>query len=164
MKKRIIIMSLLAGGMLLLGSAAMAGQPKVLICHAPPGNPSNAQTISVAAPAVPAHLAHGDIACTCAAIDGCTNPRVLDANCNCTCAPALVQACEARGGTLNETCDCIVPESAHVACQCPGVVIACRDIDVCNDDIAAAFAAEVCPHDACVVGTPIGVCVPTCDQ
>lgn len=33
---------------------------KVTICHFPPGNPANAHTISVGAPAVPAHLAHGD--------------------------------------------------------------------------------------------------------
>ena len=30
------------------------------ICHLPPGNPGNAHTISVGAPAVSAHLAHGD--------------------------------------------------------------------------------------------------------
>jgi len=33
---------------------------KVTICHVPPGNPANAHTITVGAPAVPAHLAHGD--------------------------------------------------------------------------------------------------------
>ncbi len=33
---------------------------KVTICHIPPGNPANAHTITVGAPAVRAHLAHGD--------------------------------------------------------------------------------------------------------
>lgn len=33
---------------------------KVTICHIPPGNPSNAHTISVGASALDAHLAHGD--------------------------------------------------------------------------------------------------------
>jgi ferric-dicitrate binding protein FerR (iron transport regulator) len=33
---------------------------KVTICHRPPGNPGNAHTITVGAPAVPAHLGHGD--------------------------------------------------------------------------------------------------------
>jgi hypothetical protein len=33
---------------------------KVLVCHAPPGNPDNAVTIEVGGSAVPAHLAHGD--------------------------------------------------------------------------------------------------------
>jgi hypothetical protein len=35
-------------------------EEKVLICHIPPGNPENPQTISVSVNAVPAHLAHGD--------------------------------------------------------------------------------------------------------
>jgi hypothetical protein len=33
---------------------------KCTICHVPPGNPANAHTITVGAPAVRAHLAHGD--------------------------------------------------------------------------------------------------------
>jgi len=36
------------------------GQEKVTICHVPPGNPDNAHEITVGAPAVPAHVAHGD--------------------------------------------------------------------------------------------------------
>lgn len=36
------------------------GVEKVDICHRPPGNPANFHTITVGAPAVPAHLAHGD--------------------------------------------------------------------------------------------------------
>ncbi len=34
--------------------------PKVSICHIPPGNPANAHTLVIGAPAVQAHLAHGD--------------------------------------------------------------------------------------------------------
>ena len=38
-----------------------SGEEKVTICHIPPGNPANAHTIVVAAPAVPAHVElHGD--------------------------------------------------------------------------------------------------------
>ncbi len=33
---------------------------KVMICHVPPGNPSNAHSITISPNAVPAHLAHGD--------------------------------------------------------------------------------------------------------
>jgi hypothetical protein len=32
----------------------------VVICHHPPGNPTNERTLSVGESAVPAHLAHGD--------------------------------------------------------------------------------------------------------
>ena len=41
------------------------GATKVVICHIPPGNPANAHTITVGAPAVPAHLKHGDLPGTC---------------------------------------------------------------------------------------------------
>ena len=38
-----------------------SAQDKVTICHIPPGNPGNAHTIVVGAPAVPAHMElHGD--------------------------------------------------------------------------------------------------------
>ena len=33
---------------------------KILICHLPPGNPNNKQTLIIGSPAVKAHLAHGD--------------------------------------------------------------------------------------------------------
>lgn len=36
------------------------GEQKVVICHHPPGNPGNTQTIEVNASMVPAHLKHGD--------------------------------------------------------------------------------------------------------
>jgi len=45
------------------------GDDKVVICHVPRGNPSNARTIVVAAPAVRAHLKHGDHVGTCAGDD-----------------------------------------------------------------------------------------------
>src|SRR5262245_632952 len=44
------------------------GAAKVTICHIPPGNPSNAHTITVGAPAVAAHLAHGDTLGPCPAV------------------------------------------------------------------------------------------------
>jgi hypothetical protein len=40
--------------------SAQAAEPKVTICHVPPGNPDNAHTITIGAPAVPAHLANHD--------------------------------------------------------------------------------------------------------
>ena len=45
--------------------AANARAAKVTICHFPPGNPSNAHTITVSANALTAHLAHGDILGEC---------------------------------------------------------------------------------------------------
>jgi len=50
------------------------GSHKVTICHIPPGNPANAHTIDVGAPAVSAHLAHGDYCGPCRGSGGGPNP------------------------------------------------------------------------------------------
>ena len=65
---------------------------KVCLCHIPPGNPGNAQTICVGAPAVRAHLAHGDTLGACPAICGCTSGRTCSAN----------QFCKHREGVCAE--------------------------------------------------------------
>lgn len=41
---------------------------KVTICHLPPGNPENAQTLSIATSALATHLEHGDHTGECAAV------------------------------------------------------------------------------------------------
>ena len=41
-------------------TASAAPEPKILICHTPPGNPDNPHTLSVGESAVLAHVAHGD--------------------------------------------------------------------------------------------------------
>ena len=43
-----------------VSSSSSSAVGKVTICHIPPGNPGNAHTITVGAPAVRAHAAHGD--------------------------------------------------------------------------------------------------------
>ena len=43
----------------------VAGEDKVVICHIPPGNPDNKHTITIGAPAVKAHLSHGDVLEAC---------------------------------------------------------------------------------------------------
>ena len=45
---------------ILISLREASSDDKVTICHIPPGNPDNAHTLSVGAPAVAAHLAHGD--------------------------------------------------------------------------------------------------------
>jgi flagellar hook capping protein FlgD/FG-GAP repeat protein len=47
------------------GSGTTGSCNKVQICHIPPGNPGNPQTICVSQNAVPAHLAHGDYLGAC---------------------------------------------------------------------------------------------------
>ncbi len=55
------------GGLMLCTglSFAQGGQNKVPVCHIPPGNPAEAKTIMVGAPALSAHLAHGDFQGDC---------------------------------------------------------------------------------------------------
>jgi hypothetical protein len=45
--------------------SAQGASAKVEVCHIPPGNPANAHTITVGAPAVSAHLDHGDVLGAC---------------------------------------------------------------------------------------------------
>ena len=59
-------------GAVALAVPASAGQEKVTLCHKP-GTPDEA-TLSVGAPAVPAHLAHGD------RLGPCTVDEIIDAD------------------------------------------------------------------------------------
>ena len=52
-------------------SGKSGGGGKVCLCHVPPGNPGNAHTICVGAPAVQAHLNHGDSLGECSSSAGC---------------------------------------------------------------------------------------------
>lgn len=45
--------------------AQTARDPKVTICHVPPGNPENAHEITVAQASLKAHFPHGDTLGTC---------------------------------------------------------------------------------------------------
>jgi hypothetical protein len=54
--------------------ADAAQDPKVVICHIPPGNPANAHEIEVSSNAVPAHLAHGDTLGLCGGDDPGDDP------------------------------------------------------------------------------------------
>jgi hypothetical protein len=56
------------------GEPASGDSPdgRVTVCHIPPGNPANAHTITVGAPAVRAHLRHGDTRGACESTDAGT--------------------------------------------------------------------------------------------
>lgn len=45
---------------LLTAAEFVNGAGKVIICHLPPGNPSNAHRLSISRSALKAHLGHGD--------------------------------------------------------------------------------------------------------
>jgi hypothetical protein len=57
------LFALLFGAGLFVGTSAVpvqAGEEKILICHVPPGNPDNLQTIEIGVSARATHEAHGD--------------------------------------------------------------------------------------------------------
>lgn len=49
----------------LAASAQGEAEPKITICHVPPGNPENAHEITVAEASLRAHFPHGDTLGTC---------------------------------------------------------------------------------------------------
>ncbi len=51
-------------------SSSNSGEAKITICHYPPGNPANVQTIEISQSAWPAHQAHGDTQGGCDDDDG----------------------------------------------------------------------------------------------
>ncbi len=55
----------LAGSLTLASLSSAGTNDKVTICHFPPGNPANYQTITIGAAALPDHLAHGDFPGSC---------------------------------------------------------------------------------------------------
>jgi hypothetical protein len=67
MKKILLLFTILTTALVMLGSNAGAASSKLDICHVPPGNPSNAHTITVSENAVQSqsHLAHGDSIGSC---------------------------------------------------------------------------------------------------
>jgi hypothetical protein len=152
MKRSALLLGSVAAVML-LASLADAGQPLVEVCH------KGKQTIRIAAPAVPAHVGHGDTACACAVIDDCaTQDGKLDAaTCECEVEPPgcpldVVVDCAERGGQLDtETCECEVD------------AFACEPAGIC-DDTGYNFGCN--GNEYCACGTDSagnGVCMQTLD-
>ena len=78
-----------------------AEEKKVTICHYPPGNPENMQTLSVAESAVPAHLAHGDTMGECVDAEGDGADEGVTAP-GCVCPPG-VDECVCPDGSAGVT-------------------------------------------------------------
>ena len=80
-----VLTAILLGG-LTFSQAAFAGQSgggppgKVTICHIPPGDPSDFETLEVSQNALPAHLAHGDTLGPC--LEEPTGDRITGCLCD----------------------------------------------------------------------------------
>jgi hypothetical protein len=159
---------------LLIQAGVARAEKKVTLCHHPPGNPTNSQTISVAESAIPAHLrSHGDSLGACpsgctvggnACDDGnsCTSDLCLPTG---TCEhvavgcddgnPCTIDRCDPALGCLNLTNDGALCNDGNgctaqdvcLAGRCAGSPMpdCCRTSTDCDDNIA-------CTEDTCVSG------------
>src|SRR5688572_26716129 len=135
--------------------------PKVTICHIPPGNPNNPQTITVGAPAVQAHLAHGDYLGECA--NRCTiscddNNRCTDDNCNattgdCTHTPITPASCNDGNPCTVNTCEVATGNCLNTPSSSTNG-LACDDLNECT-------TGEVCANGQCRNGTSVPNCCRT---
>lgn len=168
--------ALLTPAVLLLGLAwpathALAAPARVAICHIPPGNPRNVQTIIVSERAVTTHMEHGDILGACPT--GCQlGGSICDDSNLCTddicnedgsCSNVDVTAsCNDTNDCTQDTCE------PAIGCVNTGLVgQACDDGDVCT--IQAECTAEgqcepvqqrptCCRSDAECVEEPDNLC------
>jgi hypothetical protein len=153
----VLVASLL--GSLASGSVAQAdSEPKVTICHFPPGNPGNVQVITVGASAVPAHVAnHDDAVCAAGASSCCfggSSPST------CTNFASDNNNCGACGHVCGAGTTCTA--GACVSICAPGTTFcgcACVNTGTDNDNCGAC--GNVCaPGTACSGGSCVSVCGP----
>ena len=136
---------MLSLGLVLSAPAAFG---KTVICHVPPDNPAQRQSITVGDAAVPAHLAHGDC------LGACTV-------CGCGFTPANIPNIDCVGGTFCQStaagCQffCLGPP----ACDCGGDP-GCCDASPCCEDCPGAGAPE-CNVSTCSCD-PAECCIDTC--
>jgi hypothetical protein len=136
-KKLFLFMTLLAVAAAFGATTAQAAPAeKVTICHFPPGNPENVQTITISLNAWPAHeLLHGDLFFPC------------DEDCDEVCDDG--NACTQDVDPTAEDCTCIAEPRPPVDC---GDTTSCT-IDSCDPDIGCVNTPVVCDEEEeCQVG------------
>src|SRR5262245_11774812 len=129
---------------LILSSPVLAGaNDRVEICHRPPDNPQNVQTITVGANALAAHLAHGDFPGPCETNCTLQGTSICDDDNLCTsdsCNPStgacihVAVNCNDTNSCTNDSCDktrgCVNTPNVGAGCDDTND---CTDLDTCND-------------------------------
>src|SRR5262245_23597269 len=144
------------------GASGGPADGKVCVCHAPPGNPSNAHTICVGAPAARAHLRHGDkmgecpvvcggdsgVSCPgdqfCKRDEGVCDPDAdgICAKVPVNCPPATNPVCGCDGTTYDSAC---LAAAAGVSVDHPGP---CEEAKACGGTAGDTCSdTEFCKHD-----------------
>jgi len=164
----------------LMGGVSAHAAEKICICHIPPGNPDNAHTICIGAPAVRAHLRHGDtmgectVRCggeagdTCAADEFCRRDAgVCDLSAEGECV-AIPASCDDPADPVCG-CDGITYDNACLAAAagatidhegaCEGVGVACGGESgaTCGDGTFCKREDGACSADAPGVCTSLPV-------
>jgi hypothetical protein len=150
-----------------IGAGTLQADPvgKVEICHFPPGNPDNFHTLSVGAPAVSAHLAHGD------SLGACENDCKLFANrcddgnaCTADLCDSATGACMSQPQVDcddGNACTADACNPASGACEAvPRAGEPCDDSDVCSEN-------DRCDANGQCAGTALPACCATaadCDD
>jgi len=148
---------------------------KITICHYPPGNPENVQTITISRSAWKAHHEHGDHLgeCSCEELKNCPPPPPFcgDGNCDshescetckedCGACPPPPPFCGDKECGIDETC-----ESCEQDCgECPPPPHVCGDgkcdIDesclVCKEDCGECPPPPPCPDAGIVLDSSTG--------
>ena len=86
------------------------GSKKIKICHIPPGNPGNPQTIEIPESAWPAHQAHGDTKGACVTDTSSSNGN----------SSKKIKICHIPPGNMGNPQTIEIPESAWPAHQAHG--------------------------------------------
>jgi hypothetical protein len=114
---------------------------KVKICHRTGSEAHPFQVITVAASAVAAHEAHGDLV-------SCPNPQVIDfETCTCVCPVAEI-VCEAGQQLDPTTCECVSPPVC-VPEECTSQNDMCTNCR-CRDLVTGSIC--LCRHATCQNG------------
>jgi len=167
----VVCLALVAAG------AASAANPKVKVCHVPPGNPANFHTITISANALPAHLAHGDLPGSCYAnceslcsdgdpctIDACdpASEQCLNDHPPVSCSDGnlcTIDTCSAEaGGCVYEPVTCVDADNCTVdACDpltgsCVAPPIECPEGESCDPASGDCVADDPCTPDPCLNG------------
>ena len=149
--RMVIRHALLIGSLFVVASAARADQGgKVAVCHVPPGNPGNPQSLMVSGSALQAHLGHGDSLGACSICHANGGSCAINSDCcsnfcsTGTCEPACANNGAACTGGA-ECCSGFCSSSGACAPPCTPNAGACvSDAECCSGSCQAGQCAAPC--------------------